>query len=157
MALLLGGCVTTADPNPVATSLQEAQAKRDYFVCQNEARGGAFEAQIVKERKLNCDKVIDGEIRMIMAAATSAEVCLNNLESPNKFANAEIKKRGINCDKVIAAHYQEQQILAQQEAAHAQRQAAAAAMANAFKPAPQAYPTYTNCNTFGNSVNCYSY
>ena len=152
---LLAGCVT-GDPNPIATNLQEAQAKSDLYVCQASLRNGIHEKTVIKERKLNCEKIITAEYKRSLAASPSANVCLLNLERPDKHASAEIKKRGINCDKVLAAYYQEQQILAQQQAAEAQSAAASAAIANAFRPQPS-YPTRTNCYTVGSFVNCNSY
>lgn len=153
---ILAGCVTS-DPNPIATNLQEAEAKSDYFVCEATTRKGTHEQVVVKQRKLNCEKVIAEEYKRNLAASPSSSVCLLNLERPDKYIGKEIKRRGINCDKVLMAYYQEQQIIAQQEAAEAQRAAAFAAISNSFKPAQPTYPTYTNCNRFGNSINCYSY
>jgi hypothetical protein len=109
----------------------------------------------VKNRKVNCTKVLTHSYRNLASKSTNVEVCTIWMNGTTKIGRdaftKEKNKRKLDCEAILS-------IKAQQDAVFAQRQANQQRAWQDFTNSLQNnQPTYTSCSAIGNTVHCNSY
>lgn len=117
-ALLLVGCASqySVSESPHAKTIDQARAMSNEEICFYSNQGALFEKEVVKERKPNCKKILDAELRRQLKTLSNASLCFKAQEANVKPVQDEVKSRNIDCYQTLSLYNQQEQIRAMQDA-----------------------------------------